>query len=47
MSPLLVTPVGNAIFGPDDLLAPFKVGTAIAIVYLIQAFMTRNKQVVE
>lgn len=47
MSPLLVTPAGNAIFGPDDLLAPFKVGAAIAIVYLIQAFMTRKKQVVE
>lgn len=47
MSPLLVTPIGNCLFGSGDLLAPFKVGVLIGVIYLLQAFLTRNKQVVE
>ena len=33
--------------GSEDLLAPFKVGVFIGVIYLLQAFLTRNKQVVE
>ena len=47
LSPLLVTPLGNLCFGQTDLLAPFKAGVVIGVVYLIQAFLTRKKQVVE
>ena len=47
MSPLLVTPLGNLCFGQMDLLAPFKAGVIIGVVYLVQAFLTRKKQVVE
>ena len=47
LSPLLVTPLGIACFGPSDLLSPFKAGVIIGIIYLIQAFLTRKKQVVE
>lgn len=47
MSPLLVTPIGNCLFGSGDLLAPFKVGVLIGVIYLLQAFLTRNNQVVE
>ena len=47
LSPLLVTPLGNLCFGPTDLLSPFKAGVIIGVVYLVQAFRTRKKQVVE
>jgi len=47
LSPLLVTPLGNACFGLSDLLSPFKAGVIIGFVYLLQAFLTRKKQVVE
>ena len=47
LSPLLVTPLGNLCFGSTDLLSPFKAGVIIGFVYLIQAFLTRKKQVVE
>ena len=47
LSPLIVTPLGNACFGASDLLAPFKAGVMIGLVYLLQAFLTRKKQVVE
>lgn len=47
LSPLLVTPLGNLCFGHADLLSPFKAGVIIGLVYLLQAFLTRKKQVVE
>jgi len=47
LSPLLVTPLSNLCFGQADLLSPFKAGVIIGFVYLIQAFLTRKKQVVE
>lgn len=47
LSPLLVTPLGALCFGAEDLLAPFKAGVIIGVVYLLQAFLTRKKQVVE
>ena len=47
LSPLLVTPLGSLCFGPTNLLAPFKAGVIIGVVYLVQAFLTRKKQVVE
>lgn len=47
LSPLVVTPLGALCFGAEDLLAPFKAGVIIGAVYLLQAFMTRKKQVVE
>ena len=47
LSPLLVTPLGNLCFGQTDLLSPFKAGVIIGFVYLLQAFLTRKKQVVE
>ena len=47
LSPLIVTPLGALCFGAEDLLAPFKAGVIIGVVYLLQAFLTRKKQVVE
>jgi len=47
LSPLVVTPLGALCFGAEDLLAPFKAGVIIGVVYLLQAFLTRKKQVVE
>ena len=47
LSPLVVTPLGALCFGAEDLLAPFKAGVIIGAVYLLQAFLTRKKQVVE
>lgn len=47
LSPLVVTPLGSLCFGTADLLAPFKAGVIIGILYLLQAFLTWKKQVVE
>ena len=47
LSPLIVTPLGSLCFGTSDLLAPFKTGVIIGIIYLMQAWGTRKKQVVE
>ena len=47
LSPLVVTPLGSLCYGTADLLAPFKAGVIIGILYLLQAFLTRKKQVVE
>ena len=47
LSPVIVMPLGNAAFGTADILAPYKVGTIIGTIYLLQAFLTRNRQVVE
>lgn len=47
LSPLIVTPFAALCFGSSDLLAPFKVGVVIGLIYLFQAFLTRKGQVVE
>ena len=47
LSPLIITPLGSLFFGSTDLLAPFKAGVIIGIIYLLQAWATRKKQVVE
>ena len=47
LSPLVVTPLGSLCFGAADLLAPFKAGVIIGVIYLLQAWSTRKKQVVE
>ena len=44
ISPFLVTPLGDMIFGSEDLFSPFKVGVIFGVVYLLQAFLTRNRQ---
>ena len=44
ISPLLVTPLGDMIFGSEDLFSPYKVGVIFGVVYLLQAFLTRNRQ---
>jgi len=47
LSPLIITPLGTLCFGSSDLLAPSKAGVIIGILYLLQAFLTRNIQAVE
>ena len=47
LSPLVVTPLGALCFGGSDLLAPFKAGVIIGVIYLLQAWFTKRKQVVE
>lgn len=47
LSPLIVTPLGTLLFGRADLLAPFKAGVLIGMVYLLQSWLTRKRQVVE
>ena len=44
ISPFLVTPLGDMIFGSEDLFSPFKGGVIFGVVYLLQAFLTRNRQ---
>ena len=44
ISPLIVTPLAGSIFGGEDLLAPYKIGIAFGIIYLLQSFFTRKKQ---
>ncbi|MGM9753213.1 MAG: MFS transporter [Candidatus Cryptobacteroides sp.] len=44
ISPLLVSPLGNILFGSGDLFSPYKVGVLLGVIYLLQAFLTRNKQ---
>lgn len=47
LSPLIVTPLGALLFGRADLLAPFKAGALIGVMYLLQSWLTRSRQVVE
>ncbi|MGN0201783.1 MAG: MFS transporter [Candidatus Cryptobacteroides sp.] len=46
LSPLLVTPIGSALFGAGDCLAPYKTGVIFGVIFLLQAFLTRKNQVV-
>jgi len=44
ISPLVVLPLGRALFGSADTLAPFKVGVIFCVIFLVQVFLTRNFQ---
>jgi len=44
VSPLIVGPLGRAIFGADDLSAPYKVAVCISMLFLLQVFSTRHFQ---
>ena len=44
VSPLIVMPVSKAIFGLDDIVAPYKVGIALCLVFLLQVYCTRHFQ---
>ncbi len=44
VSPLIVMPLSKAIFGVDDIVAPYKVGIALCLVFLLQVYSTRNFQ---
>ena len=43
-SPLLVMPLSKTLFGPDDIVAPYKVGILLSFVFLTQVYMTRHFQ---
>ncbi|MGN0189720.1 MAG: MFS transporter [Candidatus Cryptobacteroides sp.] len=47
ISPVLVTPLSELCFGSGDILGPYKTGVILGLGFLLQAFLTRNKQVVE
>ncbi|MGN0190750.1 MAG: MFS transporter [Candidatus Cryptobacteroides sp.] len=47
LSPVIITPLSAAIFSPSDPFAAYKTGIVLGTVYLMQAFLTRKKQVVE
>ena len=44
VSPLIVMPLSKAIFGVDDIVAPYKVGIALCLVFLLQVYSTRHFQ---
>lgn len=46
ISPVLVTPLSALCFG-EDILGPYRIGVILGLCYLLQAFLTRHKQVVE
>ena len=43
LSPLVVSPLAELLYGASDLLSPYKVGVLIAVLYLLQACMSRKK----
>lgn len=47
LSPLIVTPLSRALFEANDYLSPFKIGVMISVIYLLQVFLTRKRQVVK
>jgi MFS family permease len=44
ISPLIVTPLSNALFGPDDLTGCFKIASDFGLVFLLQVYLTRHFQ---
>lgn len=44
VSPILVTPLSQAIFGENDIVAPYKVGIVICVIFLFQVWSTRHFQ---
>lgn len=46
VSPLIVLPMGKALFGESNPTAPFAVGVIISVIFLGQMFLTRKRQVI-
>ena len=44
ISPLLVIPMSKALFGADDIVAPYKVGIVFCLIFLLQVYSTRHFQ---
>ena len=44
ISPLLVIPMSKALFGADDIVAPYKVGILFSLIFLLQVYSTRHFQ---
>ncbi|MCR5140018.1 MAG: MFS transporter [Bacteroidaceae bacterium] len=44
VSPLVVSPLATACFGPDDPTAPYKIGIGLCAVFLLQVWATRHFQ---
>lgn len=44
VSPLIVMPLAEALFGSDDIVSPYKVGIIFSFVFLLQVWATRNFQ---
>ena len=44
ISPLLVIPMSKALFGADDIVAPYKVGILFCLIFLLQVYRKRDFQ---
>ena len=44
ISPLIVMPLSKALFGADDIVAPYKVGIVFCLIFLLQVYSTRHFQ---
>ena len=44
VSPLIVMPLSKALFGADDIVAPYKVGIVFCLIFLLQVYSTRHFQ---
>ncbi|MBQ6162132.1 MAG: MFS transporter [Prevotella sp.] len=44
VSPIIVMPAGKAIFGADDVTAPYKVAVIICLIFFVQVWTTRHFQ---
>lgn len=44
ISPLIVIPMSKALFGADDIVAPYKVGVLFCLIFLLQVYSTRHFQ---
>jgi len=44
VSPLIVLPLAKVLFGTADNVAPYKVGIALCLIFLLQVYATRNFQ---
>ena len=44
ISPLIVVPLSKAIFAPNDLVGPYKVGIMLCLIFLLQVYSTRHFQ---
>ena len=44
ISPLIVIPMSKALFGADDIVAPYKIGILFCLIFLLQVYSTRHFQ---
>lgn len=44
ISPLIIIPLSNLLFGADDVVSPYKITIGIGVIYLIQVWATRHIQ---